>query len=121
MAATHCAYDVMKLPSIYGVLTVRCDLKDAAWCMGQVVKTAAATDPGDWEVAGGEDSLSRVRPVAKKARTSPDPVAGSSTSSDSYPGRSKKLQEDGAKVKKVPFQDGNEGRTISIGANLTAK
>lgn len=87
MAATHCAYSVMKMPSMYGVLSIRCDLKDAAGCVGKVVKATAAADSGDKDVAGSEGSLPGDRPAAKKARATPQELAGRGAGSSSCPGK----------------------------------
>lgn len=120
MAATYSAYGVMKMPSVYGVLSIRCDLKNAAWCIGEVVQATATADTSDEDAARG-DSLSGDAPATKKARATPQELARGGAGSSSPLGKGQKLREEAAKVKKLPLQPGDKERTVTVGANLTAE
>jgi hypothetical protein len=52
MAATHPAYNLMKMPGSSGVLTIAGDTKDALAALKHVIRPAAAAQPGKVEAPG---------------------------------------------------------------------
>jgi hypothetical protein len=93
MAASHYAYNVLKMPSAWGVLSVKSDRKDAIFCVEQVWRTAAAASPESTDAAGH---------------------------SDPTPPRKKLLAADGALTKQV-LLGGDGSHPVTIGAGLPAK
>ena len=45
MVATHHAYNALKLPSPWGTLTVKTDIRDAVFCTEQLFRLAATASP----------------------------------------------------------------------------
>ena len=45
MAVAHYAYDMLKMPAEWGVLTIKADIKDAIFCVEQIYKAAAVSEP----------------------------------------------------------------------------
>ena len=93
MAATHPAYNLMKMPRRNGVLIVAGDTKEALTVLKLACRAAAAAYPAD-----------EAAPGAKGAA----------------PAKKKQLfTQDRAETKQVPVEeDGSSGATFTIGANL---
>ena len=93
MAATHPAYNLMKMPGSSGVLTVHGDTGDALRVLKLVFKTAASAQPTDSEA--------------------PEPKGAA-------PAKKKQLfTQDKAETKQIPVdEDGYTNATFTIGANL---
>ena len=93
MAATHPAYNLMKMPGSKGVLTIKGDTKEAMTALRLAFKTAAAAQP-----------------------------AGASTpeAKETAPAKNKQLfTQDKAETKQVPVdEDGSSGATFTIGTSL---
>ena len=95
MAATHPAYNLMKMPGSKGVLTVKGDAKEALAALRLALKTAATAQPAD---------------------------AGASEPKGAIPTKKKQLfTQDKAETKQVPIdEDGSSGATFTIGAGLNS-
>lgn len=92
MAATHPAYNLMKMPGSSGVLTVAGDTKDALLALKLAVRSATAAQPG-------KDGASKA---ARAAST-----------------KKNQFSQDRADTKQVPVdEDGRSGSTFTIGAGL---
>ena len=93
MAASHPAYNLMKLPGSKGVLTIKGDTKEAVTTLKLAFRTAAAAQP----VGAGA-------PEAKEAAST----------------KMKQLfTQDKAETKQVPVdKDGSTSATFTIGTNL---
>ena len=93
MAATHPAYNLMKMPGSNGVLTVAGDTKGALQALKLAFKTAATVLPGE-----------------KKDQEAPEAA----------PAKKKQLfSQDRAETKQVPVcEDGTASATFTIGAGL---
>ena len=119
MAIPHHAYNVLKMPSHWGVLTVKADAKDAVLCVEQIFKAAAAAavvpDDADAHEAGGP---SRV-PPGKKACASPGTVPGEGAAG--VPAPKKKLFEGERQLSKKVALDGDATRFVTIDAKLNPK
>jgi len=99
MAVPHHAYNVLKMPSQWGVLTVRADAKDAVLCVEEIYKSTAAAAANN---AGGDES---GKPLpAKKVRTHP-PVASAG----------------GAQAPKKAVLGGDTANPVPIGGKLNPK
>ena len=93
MAATHPAYNLMKMPGSSGVLTVSGDTGDALQALKLAFKAAAAAQPADLDASEPKGAA----PAKKKQLFS----------------------QDRAKTKKVPVdEDRASGATFTIGADL---
>ena len=93
MAATHPAYNLMKMPGSKGVLTVKGDTKEAVTALKLAFKTAAAVQPG----GAGTPEAKEAAPTKKKQMFTQDKV----------------------ETKQVPVnEDGPSGATFTIGAGL---
>ena len=93
MAATHLAYNLMKMPGSKGVLTIKGDAKEALVALKLALKTAAAAQSAD---------------------------AGTSEPKGAAPTKKKQLfTQDKAETKQVPVsEDRPSGATFTIGAGL---
>ena len=93
MAATHPAYNLMKMPGSSGVLTVHGDTGAALQVLKLAFKTAASARPADLET--------------------PEPKGAA-------PAKKKQLfTQDKAKTKQIPVDEyGSTNATFTIGANL---
>ena len=93
MAATHLAYNLMKMPGSKGVLTIKGDTKEAVTALRLAFKTAAAAQP-----AG----------------------AGTPEAKETAPTKKKQLfTQDKAQTKQLPVnEDRPSGATFTIGTGL---
>ena len=92
MAASHYAYNALKMPAEWGVITVKADKKDAVFCVEQMFRATAVPTPGNTD----EPSSSAPRPA-------------------------KKLLTEGVQLtKQVPLCD-DGSHPVTIGAHLPAK
>ena len=62
MAATHPAYNLMKMPGSKGILSVKGDAKEALAALKLALKTAAAAQPAD----AGTSEPKGATPTKKK-------------------------------------------------------
>ena len=62
MAASHYAYNALKMPAEWGVITVKADKKDAVFCVEQMFRAAAAATPENTD----EPSSSAPRPARSR-------------------------------------------------------
>ena len=93
MAATHPAYNLMKMPGSSGVLTVHGDTGDALLVLKLAFKTAASAQPANLETPGPK----RAAPTKKKQL----------------------FTQDKAETKQIPVdEDGSTNTTFTIGAHL---
>jgi hypothetical protein len=78
MAATHHGFNVLKIPSAHGTITMRCNEKDALCSVEHVYREAATMFPTDedllehsGDVARKKQLVSQERTAAKKAALKP--------------------------------------------------
>ena len=93
MAASHHAYNVLKMPGAWGVLAIKADRQDAIFCVEQMWRAAASVTPGNSDLAGP---------------------------SEPSPARKKLLTGDEALTKQVPLSD-DGSHLVTIGSGLAAK
>jgi hypothetical protein len=56
MAATHYAYNMIMIPTTWGVLTIRLDIGDAVFCIAEMDKAVVAGEPGSLSEVMLEDA-----------------------------------------------------------------
>jgi hypothetical protein len=103
MVSAHYAYNMIKIPANWGVLTIGMDIRDAVYYVKEMDKAAMVGKPGGPNKAmlGGTDSdLSLAR-----KRSSPEPFAMASEGVGPAP-RKGKLVSETMMTKKVPLGDG---------------
>ena len=121
MAVTHHAYNTLKMPSTWGVLTVKADSKDVVLCNELIFKGAAATALGNY--VDDEPGCSGAAPPAKKQRVATERVPeegvpGNGSRVDQTHGKAR-LHEEPQMTKRVVVP-GDASRSFTIGANLPA-
>jgi hypothetical protein len=119
MAVTHHAYNSLKMPTTWGVLTVKADAKDAVFCNELIFKGAAATTRADCidDEPGGSSAASPVKKLRAAAeRASGEDVPGDGSRGHQAPGKAR-LQEEPQMTKRVSLP-GHADRSFVIGANL---
>jgi hypothetical protein len=117
MVAAHYAYNMIKIPTTWGVLTIRANIRDAIFCIMGMDKAAAAGETGNLGEAMSEDA-GPGSSMARK-RCSPELIAMVCAGVGPAPHKGKLTGEAGL-TKKVPLGDGTS-RTFTIGATLTPK
>ena len=94
MAATHHAYNLVKMPGSTGTLTVHGDVKDAVCSLEHAYKEAAASHPVD------DDSVDHLATPPKKKQL---------------------FSQENAATKKIFINTDRTGATLTIGAGLPPK
>jgi hypothetical protein len=56
MVAAHHAYNMIKIPATFGVLTIRADIRDAVFCIAEMDKAVMAGEPGNLSAVMREDA-----------------------------------------------------------------
>ncbi len=126
MAASHYAYNVLKMPGPISVISVPCDKKDALICADKIYREAAA--------AAERKTLAAEAPKGKKktkSGKSSDAHSGKRTSSEccatikdapsSSTGKCKKAMAAPPETKKVSAKEDGAGSTFTISATLDPK
>ena len=127
MAASHYAYNVLKMPGPISVITVHGDKKDALVCADKIYRDAAA--------AAESNTLAAEAPGGKKTKTKSGKCSGTHsgnrTSSEccaavedvpsSSTGKSKKGMAAPPATKKVSAKEDGTGGTFTISATLDSK
>ena len=94
MAATHPAYNLMKMPGSKGFLTIKGDTKEALMALRLAFKTTAEAQPANASAPAAREAA----PTKKKQM----------------------FTQDNAETKQAPVsEDGSSGATFTIGAALT--
>ena len=137
MAVAHYAYNMVKIPAEWGVLTVKADNKDAVFYVEQMYPAAAASEPSaePGSSPGDEPGCSTPAPPAKRSRVTLESVPGvtpggdTATTSGSNPGkatsvgpapRRQLMKGEPQLTKKVPLH-GDTSRGVIIGTRLSEK
>ena len=121
MAVTHYAYNMLKMPAEWGLITVRADAKDAVFCVEQIFQMAAvsepATEPGDSQ--DDEPGSSTPATCGKRPRGTPGSDPGKMTCVGPAP-RKPGMKGERLLTKRVPL-GGDPARCVIIGAHLSEK
>ena len=119
MAVTHYAYNMLKMPAEWGPITIKADAKDAVFCVEQIFKLAAtsepATEPGD--SPDDDPGSSTPATCSKRARRTPGDDPGETTCVGPAP-RQQGMKGERLLTKKVPLH-GDPARCVTIGAHLS--
>ena len=107
MAVSHFAYNMMKMPPPWGVLTVKADVRDAVLCV-QKLNLAIAASSGD---------LQGIQEADVVAFSRDEESPGGSTSASP---KLAHFKEDPKMTKKVALTS-DRSRSITIGSHLTNK
>ena len=119
MAVTHHAYNTLKMPTTWGVLTVKADAKDAVFCNELIFKSAAATTRADCidDEPGGSSAASPEKKLRVAVeRVSGEGVPGNGSRDHQPPGKSQRLKE--PQMTKRVSLPGHTDRSFVISANL---
>ena len=118
MAASHYAYNVLKMPGPMSVITIHSDKKDALICTDQLYREAVAAPVAKALAPAAE------APGGKKAGKPSSTHSGKRTSSEccapiedvpeSSTGKSKKSKAAPPETKKVPAKEDGMGGTFTI-------
>jgi hypothetical protein len=125
MAASHHAYNVLKMPGPISVLTVPCDKKDALICADKIYREAAATAAAKAlaaEAPGGKKKKSGKSSCAHSGkRTSSECCAAVEDAPERSTGECKKNKAATPATKKVSAKEDGTGGSFTISATLGAK
>ena len=121
MAAAHYAYNMLKIPAEWGLITVRADAKDAVFCVEQIFKMAAVSEPAAEPGDSQDDDLRSPTPATcgKRPRETPGSDPGKVTCVGPAP-RKPGMKGERLLTKRVPLR-GDPARCVTIGAHLSEK
>ena len=121
MAVTHYAYNMLKIPAEWGLITVRADAKDAVFCVEQIFKMAAISEPAAEPGDSQDDEPGRSTPATcgKRPRKTPGDDPGKVKSVGPAP-RQQNMKGESLLTKKVPLH-GDPARCVTIGTHLSEK
>ena len=125
MAASHYAYNVLKIPSQAGVITVKADYQDAIFCADAITKAAMVVSPRNGQPLprDNEDHFVTVTLPGKKASVNePEGSMSISAPVKLLPSAPKQKLEcnDASLTKKVRLTD--DGKiTVTVGTGLPDK
>ena len=125
MAASHYAYNTLKMPGPMSVITVHFDKKDALICADQLYREAVAASAAKAlapaaETPGGKKTDKASRAHSGK-RTSSECCAPVEDVPESSTGKSKKSKAAPPETKKVPAKEDGTGGTFTISSTLDNK
>ena len=125
MAASHYAYNTLKMPGPMNIITVPSDKKEALICADQLYQEAVAAAAA--KAAAPADGA----PGGKKTGETPRTHSGKRTSSgcfslvedvpESSTGKSKKSRAAPPETMKVPVKEGGTGEAFTISSTLDSK
>ena len=125
MAASHYAYNTLKMPGPMTIITVPCDKKDALICADllyreAVAATAAKALAPAAEAPGGKKTGKAFRTRSSK-RTSSECCAPVEDVPESSTGKSKKSRAAPPETKKVSVREDGTGGAFTISSTLDSK
>ena len=126
MAASHYAYNVLKMPGPISVISVPGDKKDALICVDKIYReAAAATDRKSLvaEAPGGKKKTKsgKSSDAHSGKRTSSECCAAVEDAPSSSTGKCKKTMAAPPETKKVSAKEDSTGGTFTISATLDPK
>ena len=125
MAASHYAYNMLKMPGPMNIITVPSDKKDALICADQLyreaVAAAAAKAPAPADVAPGGKKTDETPRTRSGKRTSSGCCAPVEDVPESSTGKSKKSRAAPPETKKVPVKEDGTGGAFTISSTLDSK
>ena len=125
MAASHYAYNMLKMPGPMNIITVPSDKKDALICADQLyreaVAAAAAKAPAPADGAPGEKKTGETPHTHSGKRTSSRCCASVENVPEGSAGKSKKSRAAPLETKKVPVKEDDMGGAFIISSTLDSK
>ena len=125
MAASHYAYNTLKMPGPMNVITVHSDKKDALICADQlyreVVAASAAKALAPAAKAPGGKKNGKTSGANSGKRTSSECCAPVEDVPENSTGKRKKVKAAPSATKKVPAKDDGTGGTFVISSTLDDK
>jgi hypothetical protein len=126
MAASHHAYNVLKMPGPISVITIPYDKKDALICADKIYRQAAATAAAKAlaaEALGGKTKKKSGKSCRAHSgkRTSSECCAAVEDAPESSTGKCKKNKAAPPATKKVSAKEDGTGGSFTISATLDAK
>ena len=125
MAASHYAYNTLKMPGPLTIITVPNDKKDALICADQlyreVVATTAARALAPAAEASGRKKVSKTSCTHSGKRTSSECCAPIKDVPESSTGKSKKSKAAPPETKKVSVKEDDTGGAFTISSTLDSK
>ena len=126
MAASHYAYNVLKMPGPISVITVLSDKKDALICADQLYREAVAAPAAKASAPavgtpGGKRKTGKNLGANPGKRTSSECCAPIEDVPESSTGKNKKSKAAPLETKKVPVKEDGMGGTFTISSTLDYK
>ena len=125
MAASHYAYNTLKMPGPMSISTINSDKKDALVCTNQLYREAvaasAAKAPAPATEAPGGKKTGKTSGTHSGKRTSSECCAPVEDVPESSTGKSKKSKAAPPATKKVPAKEDGTGGTFTISSTLDDK
>ena len=125
MAASHYAYNMLKMPGPMNIITVPSDKKDALICADQLypeaVAAAAAKAPAPADGAPEEEKTGKIPRTHYGKRTSSGCRPFIENVPESFAGKSKKSRAAPPATKKVPVKEDGTGGESTISSTLDGK
>ena len=124
MAASHYAYNTLKMPGPKGIITIRTDKKDAVMCLEKMHKDSVVAPHDNLEIlvvseASGKGSNQSIPGNEDKASGKRREQCASGKDGDPSTSKKQKMAAS-ALTKKVPAKPDGSG-AFTIGANLSDK
>ena len=125
MAASHYAYNTLKMPGPMNIITVPFDKKDAPICADQLyreaVAAAAAKAPAPADGAPEEKKTGEIPRTRSGKRTSSKCRASVENVPERSTGKGKKSRATPPETKKVPVKEDDTGGAFTISSTLDDK
>ena len=126
MAASHYAYNTLKMPGPMSVITINSDKKDALICTDQLYREAVAASAAKAlapaaEAPGRKKKTGKTFRTHSGKRTSLECCAPVEDVPESSTGKSKKSKAAPPETKKVPAKEDGTGGTFTISSTLDDK
>ena len=126
MAASHYAYNTLKMPGLMTIITVPSDKKDALIYADLLYREAVAAAAAKAlaptaEAPGGKKKPGKTSRTHSGKRTSSECCATVEDVSESSTGKSKKSRAEPSQTKKVSVREDGPGGAFTIGSTLDSK
>ena len=126
MAASHYAYNMLKMPGPLTIISVPSDKKDALICADQLYREAVAAaavkaPPPAAEGPGGKKKPGKTSRTHSGERTSSECCATVEDVPESSTSKSKKSRAEPSQTKKVSVREDGTGGAFTIGSTLDSK
>ena len=126
MAASHYAYNTLKMPGLMTVITVPCNKKVVLICADLLYREAVAAAAAKalspaTEALGGKNKIDKTSSTHSGKRTSSECCATVEDVPESSTGKSKKSRAAPPETKKVSVREDGTGGAFTISSTLDSK